>query len=42
MIKKIITIPNKILRSKSKRIGYVDDSIRKLASDMIATEYTVS
>lgn len=37
MIKKIVTIPNKILRTKSKRIGYVDDSIRKLASDMIAT-----
>ena len=37
MIKKIITIPNKILRSKSKRIGYVDDSIRNLANDMIAT-----
>lgn len=37
MIKKIITIPNKILRSKSKRIGYADDSIRKLANDMIQT-----
>ncbi|MSR68194.1 peptide deformylase [Candidatus Saccharibacteria bacterium] len=37
MIKKIVTIPNKILRSKSKRIGFVDDSIRQLANDMIAT-----
>lgn len=37
MIKKIVTIPNKILRMKSKRIGYVDDSIRELANDMIET-----
>lgn len=37
MIRKIVTIPNKILRSKSKRIGYVDDSIKQLAEDMIAT-----
>lgn len=37
MIKKIVTIPNKILRSKSKRIGYVDDSIRQLAADMVET-----
>ena len=37
MIKKIVTIPNKILRMKSKRIGFVDDSIRQLASDMIET-----
>lgn len=37
MIKKIVTIPNKILRSKSKKIGYVDDSIKKLAEDMIQT-----
>lgn len=33
----IITIPNKILRMKSKRIGFVDDSIRKLANEMIKT-----
>lgn len=37
MKRKIVTIPNKILRSKSKRIGYVDDSIRKLANDMVQT-----
>ncbi len=37
MIKKIITIPNKVLRMKSKRIGYIDDSVRKLAADMIET-----
>jgi len=33
----IVTIPNSILRMKSKRIGYVDDSIRKLAEDMAET-----
>lgn len=37
MIRKIVTIPNKILRMKSKRIGFVDDSIRNLAKDMIET-----
>ncbi|MEI6169799.1 MAG: peptide deformylase [Candidatus Saccharibacteria bacterium] len=37
MILKIVNIPNKILRMKSKRIGFIDDSIRKLANDMIAT-----
>ena len=37
MIRKIVTIPNKILRSKSKKIGYVDDSIKNLAQDMIET-----
>ncbi|MDP4038948.1 MAG: peptide deformylase [bacterium] len=37
MIRKIVTIPNKILRMKSKKIGYVDDSIKKLAADMIET-----
>lgn len=37
MIRKIITIPNKILRSKSRKIGYVDNSIQKLAEDMIQT-----
>lgn len=37
MIRKIITIPNKILRMKSKRIGYVDDAVRELAQNMIDT-----
>lgn len=37
MIKKLVTIPNKVLRSKSKRIGFVDDSIKRLAEDMIET-----
>ncbi len=36
-IRKIVTIPSELLRSKSKRIGYVDDSIKKLAQDMIST-----
>ncbi|MBI2797978.1 peptide deformylase [Candidatus Saccharibacteria bacterium] len=37
MVRKIVTIPNHILRSKSKRIGFVDDSIKKLADDMVET-----
>jgi len=37
MKKNLITIPNKILRMKSKRIGFVDDSIKNLANDMIET-----
>lgn len=37
MIKKIISIPNKALRTKSKKIGFVDDTIKKLAQDMIET-----
>ncbi len=37
MIRKIVSIPNKILRMKSKRSGFVDDSIRDLANDMIQT-----
>lgn len=37
MIRKIVTIPNKVLRMKSKRIGFVDDSIRDLANDMVET-----
>jgi peptide deformylase len=34
-LKDIITIPNPVLRERSKRIGHVDDEIRTLASDMI-------
>ena len=37
MKKNLITIPNKILRMKSKRIGFVDDSIKNLANDMVET-----
>lgn len=37
MEKQIITIPDELLRLKSKRIGYVDDSIRQLAEDMAVT-----
>jgi peptide deformylase len=33
--KDIITIPNPLLRQRSKRIGHVDDEIRMLAADMI-------
>ncbi len=37
MKKQLINIPNKILRMKSKRIGFVDNSIRRLAEEMIQT-----
>ncbi|MFO0955592.1 MAG: peptide deformylase [Candidatus Saccharibacteria bacterium] len=37
MIRKLVTIPSAVLRDKSKRIGYVDDSIRQLVNDMIET-----
>ncbi len=33
--KDIITIPNPLLRQRSKRIGHIDGSIRQLAEDMI-------
>lgn len=37
MIRKIVTLPSKVLREKSVRIGHIDDSIRQLAQDMIET-----
>jgi len=37
MIRKLITIPDKRLRLKSKKISYFDDSIAQIASDMIET-----
>lgn len=37
MIKKLVTIPNEALRIKSRKVGFVDDSIKKLANDMIDT-----
>jgi peptide deformylase len=37
MILKIITNPNPLLNQKSKRITRIDDSIKKLASDMAET-----
>lgn len=37
MIRKLVTIPNSILRNKSRRIGFVDDAIREMASDMVQT-----
>jgi peptide deformylase len=37
MIRKLVTIPNSVLRMKSRRIGFVDDAIKDMASDMIQT-----
>ena len=37
MIQKLVTIPNSVLRMKSRRIGFVDDAVRKMAQDMIQT-----
>jgi peptide deformylase len=34
MDKMLITLPNKNLRERSKRVSYVDDSIKKLIADM--------
>lgn len=34
--KDIIVIPDERLRQKSRRIGYIDESVTKLATDMIA------
>lgn len=31
----IITLPNPLLRQKSRRIGFIDDTIKRLAEDMI-------
>jgi peptide deformylase len=33
--KDIITIPNRLLRERSKRIGHVDEDTKQLAADMI-------
>ena len=38
-IKKILTEPNKILRSKSLRVEKVDEELQKLMSDMVETMY---
>lgn len=37
MLRKLVVIPDRILRMKSNKIGFVDDSIKKLAQDMIET-----
>jgi peptide deformylase len=37
MKRKLVLIPSKLLRQKSNKIGFIDDSIRKLAQDMIDT-----
>ena len=34
-LKDIITIPNSLLRERSKRVGHIDEDIRTLALDMI-------
>ena len=38
-IKKILTEPNKILRSKSLRVEKVDEELQKLMDDMLETMY---
>ncbi|MBP9827060.1 peptide deformylase [Candidatus Saccharibacteria bacterium] len=37
MIRKLVTIPDQLLRSKSTRIGHIDNSIQTLLEDMIDT-----
>ena len=39
MILDIKTYPDKILTKKTKRVGVVDDAIKKLIDDMVATLY---
>ena len=41
-ILKVLTVPEPVLRQKSKRLKSVDDSIRKLADDMIETMHAAS
>ena len=41
-IRSILTLPEPILRQKSKRVGSIDGSIRKLADDMIETMHAAS
>jgi len=41
-ILKVLTVPEPVLRQKSKRVKSVDDSIRKLADDMIETMHAAS
>jgi len=37
MIKKIITVPNPLLRQKSKMVGKIDQKTKKIISDLLAT-----
>lgn len=37
MKRKLVLIPNKLLRQKSNKVGFIDNSIKKLAQDMIDT-----
>lgn len=39
MIREIKTYPNKILKQKAKRVGALDDEIKKLIDDMVETLY---
>jgi peptide deformylase len=39
MIREIKTYPNKILKQKAKRVGALDDEIKKLVDDMVETLY---
>jgi len=41
-ILKVLTVPEPILRQKSKRVRNIDGSIRKLAADMIETMHAAS
>jgi peptide deformylase len=38
----VLTLPEPILRQKSKRVRTIDDSVRKLAGDMIETMHAAS
>jgi len=40
MIRKIKTYPDKVLKQKAKRVGQIDDEIKKLIDDMVETLYT--
>lgn len=39
MIREIKTYPNKILSKKAKRVGRIDDEIKRLIDDMVETLY---
>ena len=41
-ILKVLTVPEPVLRQKSKRVKNIDGSIRKLAGDMIETMHATS
>ena len=41
-ILKVLTVPEPVLRQKSKRVKNIDGSVRKLAADMIETMHAAS